>query len=84
MVYSNKRKLKNNPDKTFIAENLTKFRYDLLSRLNTLRVNKKINSFWTHDGSLIVKETELSRPRVIRSRQDIYKIGGEILEGDED
>lgn len=84
MVYSNKRKLKNNPDKTFIAENLTKHRYDLLNRLNTLGVNQKINSFLNHDGSLIVKETELSRPRVVRSRQDIYKIGGEILEGDED
>ena len=29
MVFSNKKKLKGNKDKMFIAENLTKYRYDL-------------------------------------------------------
>ncbi|CAG2218798.1 HMCN [Mytilus edulis] len=37
LVFSNKRKLKGNTNKTFIAENLTKHRYNLLHRLNTLR-----------------------------------------------
>ncbi|CAG2210512.1 unnamed protein product [Mytilus edulis] len=36
MVFSNKKQLKNNLDKIFIAENLTKHRYDLINRLNTL------------------------------------------------
>ena len=80
--YGNKRKLKDNPDNTFITENLTRHRYDLVNRLNTLRVKEKINSFWTHDGSVIVKQTALSRPRVVKTRQDIYSLGGEILEGD--
>ena len=82
LIFRNKRKLKDNPDNTFITENLTRHRYDLVNRLNTLRVKEKINSFWTHDGSVIVKQTALSRPRVVKTRQDIYSLGGEILEGD--
>ncbi|CAG2189336.1 unnamed protein product [Mytilus edulis] len=82
MVFSNKKQLKNNPDKIFIAENLTKHRYDLINRLNTLRIKDKIHSFWTHDGTILVKKTDVSSPKKIKSRQDIYKLGGEVLEGD--
>ncbi|CAG2216653.1 unnamed protein product [Mytilus edulis] len=82
MVFSNKKQLKNNPDKIFIAENLTKHRYDLINRLNTLRTKDKIHSFWTHDGTILVKKTDVSSPKKIKSRQDIYKLGGEVLEGD--
>ena len=67
-----------------LTENLTRHIYDLLKRLNTLRVDRKIHSFWTHDGSVLVKETERSRPLVVKSRQDIYRLGGEILNGDEE
>jgi len=84
MVFSKKKELKGHVDKTFITENLTRHRYDLLKRLNTLRVDRKIHSFWTHDGSVLVKETERSRPLVVKSRQDIYRLGGEILNGDEE
>lgn len=80
LVFSNKRKLKGNPNKTFIAENLTKHRYDLLFRLNNLRLKKKIDSFWTHDGSIIVKETTDSRSQVVRSMQDVVRLGGEYYE----
>ena len=73
-----------NVDKTFITENLTRHKYDPLKRLNTLRVDRKIHSFWTHDGSVLVKETERSRPLVVKSRQDIYRLGGENLNGDEE
>ncbi|CAG2225210.1 unnamed protein product [Mytilus edulis] len=83
LVFSNKRKLKGNTNKTFIAENLTKHRYNLLHRLNTLREKGQINSFWTHDGSILIKQSENSRPKVVISRQDIYKLGGEVLEGDD-
>ena len=84
MVFSKKKELKGHVDKTFITENLTRHRYDLLKRLNTLRVDRKIHSFWTHDGSVLVKETERSRPLVVKSRQDIYRLDGEILNGDEE
>jgi hypothetical protein len=128
MVFSKKKELKGHVDKIFITENLTRHRYDLLKRLNTLRVDRKIqmsvrlsltpswflqiprtnesvsigvfttlfplvgiltllnlklvldrkiHSFWTHDGSVLVKETERSRPLVVKSRQDIYRLGGE-------
>jgi hypothetical protein len=39
MVFSKKKELKGHVDKTFITENLTRHRYDLLKRLNTLRVD---------------------------------------------
>jgi hypothetical protein len=55
MVFSKKKELKGHVDKTFISENLTRHRYDLLKRLNTLRVDRKIHSLWTHDGSVLVK-----------------------------
>ena len=66
-----------NVDKTFITENLTRHRYVLLKRLNTLRVGRKIHS-------RLAKETERSRPLVVKSRQDIYRLGGENLNGDEE
>ena len=77
-----KKELEGHVDKTFITEHLTRQRYDLLKKLNTLRVGKKIHSFWTHDGSVLAKETERSRPLVVKSRQDIYRLGWEILSGD--
>lgn len=83
LVFRNKKKLKGNPDKMFIAENLTKHRYDLIKRLNTLRKTGKIHSYWTHDGSVLVKKTEQSRTINIKNRKDVYKLGGEILEEDE-
>jgi len=83
LVFRNKKKLKGNPDKMFIAENLTKHRYDLIKRLNTLRKNGKIHSYWTHDGSVLVKKTEQSRTINIKNRKDVYELGGEILEEDE-
>jgi hypothetical protein len=42
LVFRNKKKLKGNPDNMFIAENLTKHRYDLIKRLNALRKYMKI------------------------------------------
>jgi hypothetical protein len=65
MVFSKKKELKGHVDKTFITENLTRHRYDLLKRLNTLRVDRKIHSFCTHNGSVLVKETERSRPLAV-------------------
>jgi hypothetical protein len=65
MVFSNKKKPKGNKDKIFICENLTKHRYDILKRLNTHRINNKVHSYWTHDGSIIVKKSEHSGTKVV-------------------
>ena len=67
MVFSNKKKLKGNKDKIFICENLTNHRYDILKRLNTHRINNKIHSYWTRDGSIIVKKREHSGTKVVRN-----------------
>jgi hypothetical protein len=56
----------------FIAENLTKHRYDLIKRLNTLRKTGKIHSYWTHDVSVLVKKTEQSRTINIKNRKHVY------------
>ncbi|VDI57548.1 Hypothetical predicted protein [Mytilus galloprovincialis] len=85
LVFSNKRKLKNNEDKLFISENLTKYRYGLLKHLNVLRFTEKIHSFWTHDGKIIAKETPESEDYIVIScNQDIRDLGGEISDEDED
>jgi hypothetical protein len=74
MVFSNKRKLKGNKDKMFIAENLTKYRYDLLRQLNGMTKINKVHSFWTHDGSILVKERENSKVKVIKNQSDVDKM----------
>ena len=74
MVFSNKRKLKGNKDKMFIAENLTQHRYELLRQLNGMKKINKVHSFWTHDGSILVKEKENSKIKVIKNKSDIEKM----------
>lgn len=83
-VFNNKKKLKQHPDKLFITENLTRYRYGLLKQLNSLRFAERIHSFWTHDGKIIVKETDNSGFKVIHCNQDIRDLGGEISEEDDD
>ncbi|CAC5418074.1 unnamed protein product [Mytilus coruscus] len=78
LVFSNKKKLKNNEDKLFISENLTKYRYGLMKHLNVLRFTEKIHSFWTHDGKIIAKETPESDCIVISCNQDIRDLGGDV------
>ncbi|CAC5400564.1 unnamed protein product [Mytilus coruscus] len=75
---------KNNEDKLFISENLTKYRYGLMKHLNVLRFTEKIHSFWTHDGKIIAKETPESDYIVILCNQDIRDLGGEISDEDDD
>ena len=80
LVFSNNNKLKGNPDKMLIVENLAKHRYDLIKRLNSLRKNGKIHSYWTYDGSVLATKTAQSRTINIKNRKDVYEPGGEIPE----
>jgi hypothetical protein len=43
-VYSNKKGLKNNPDKIFITENLTKYRTELVKQLAELKYNNVVET----------------------------------------
>ena len=74
-VYSHKRKLKNHHDNTFVSENLTRKRFNLVRILNQHRKRGDINSYWTQDGRIIVKPHETSDRRqfvTVTSESDIY------------
>lgn len=73
-VYRSKRKLKNNADKIFITENLTKTRYGYVKKLNDLRNAGKIHTFWTQDGTIMYKRTENSKIEKIRSNRDVLDL----------
>jgi hypothetical protein len=49
-VYNSKKELKRHPDKIFIAENLTKYRTNLVKALAELKYSRKIHAYWTTDG----------------------------------
>ena len=65
-IYMWKSKLARNPDKTFVTEDLTKYRH-----LLQLKRDKYHNSFWTSDGRIFTKETETSRKILITSHEEI-------------
>ena len=58
----------------FIAENLTKYRYDLLRQLNGMEKINKVHSFWTHDGSILVTERENSKVKMIKNQSNADKM----------
>ena len=72
LVVSHKKKLKGHLDNLFITENLTRYRYGLLKKLNSLRADGKLHSFWTRDGSIIVKRSDNSGFMTVKQRL-IYK-----------
>ena len=41
-----------------------------LSKLRTYG-NNKVHSYWTHDGSIIVKKSEHSGTKVVRNLEDV-------------
>ena len=43
---------------------------------NSLRADGKPHSFWTHDGSIIVKRSENSGFMTVKTKADIQKLGG--------
>jgi hypothetical protein len=51
-VYNSKRNLKNDADKFFITEYLTKTRTNLVKDLADLKYNQNINTYWTMEGRI--------------------------------
>jgi uncharacterized protein YcfL len=39
-----------------------------------------MHSYWTDDDSVLVTKTEQSRTINIKTREDVYELGGDILE----
>jgi hypothetical protein len=49
-------------------------RYDLLRQLNGMNKINKVHSFWTHDGSILVKERENSKVKMIKNQLNADKM----------
>ena len=66
-VYNSKRNLKNDADRIFITENLTKTRTNLVKSLADLKYNQNIKTCWITDGRVYAKLNESSRRTLIRN-----------------
>ena len=73
-VYSAKKRLKGDPDKIFITENLTTFRTNLVKELAELKFNHDINAYWTNDGRIYAKKSESSTKQLICNHDDILDL----------
>jgi len=70
-VYGSKSKLKNNPNKVFITENLTTRRRKIMDELNYLRTNRKISACWSMDGRLFAIGLNSNSVQMIKGIDDI-------------
>ena len=73
-VFNAKNKLKKNPDKKFLTEDLTRKNHSIVQKLVELRKNGTIDSFWTNDGKISVKVFEISVPARVSSLSDVKKL----------
>ncbi|CAC5426786.1 HSPA4 [Mytilus coruscus] len=74
IVYSSKKRLKNNFERIFITEDLTKTRQNLVKRLNARKKAKEIHSFWTFDGRTYAKKTQDSAKVMVKSIEEINNL----------
>ena len=70
-MFANKTKLKGHSDRTFVTEDLTNLNHGVVKSLLELRKSRKINSFWTSNGKILVKKTQETSPVVINFMDDI-------------
>ena len=73
-VFHAKSKLKKNPNKIFITEDLTMKNHSLVQKLVQLRKDDSIDSFWTNDGKINVKLYEISLPTRVNSLSEIEEL----------
>ena len=71
-VFISKSSLKGNPNKSFIAEDLTSVNHSQVKNLLPLKKSTKIHSFWTSDGRIYAKKEEGSTPIRISPNDDVY------------
>ena len=70
-VYSAKKKLKKNPAKIFLTEDLTQKNHHIIQKFVELRKSGDIDSFWTNDCKISVKVFEFSIPARVSSLTDV-------------
>ena len=73
-VFSAKNKLKGNPAKIFVTEDLTRKNHSIIQKLVELRKNDTIDSFWTNDCKISVKVYEFSVPARVSSLNDVENL----------
>jgi hypothetical protein len=71
-VFSAKRNLKNHKDNVFITENLTPRRRKIMDELNYLRVKRRIQACWSHDGRIFAIGVNSRSTDLIICIDDIY------------
>ena len=74
LLYQSKRFLKDNSDKIFVTEDLTRYRQTIIRELNKLKKANRVNSFWTLDGRIFVKTTYESPKQLIKCIDDIKNL----------
>ena len=73
-VFHAKGKLKTNPNKIFITEDLTNKNYSIIQNLVQMRKEDSIDSFWTNDGKINVKVYEISVPKRVSSLSEVDEL----------
>ena len=73
-VFKARAKLKKNPDKIFVSEDLTRKNHIIVQKLVELRKNGTIDLFWTIDGKINIKVFEISVPTRVSSLTDVQKL----------
>ena len=79
MVYQNKKALKGNQDGIFVTEDLTRFRQKIISKLNKLKKTKHIDSFWTSDGRIFLKEHPDDEKFYVKELDDVVHLLGDFV-----
>lgn len=73
-VFSAKKELKNNSDKIFITEDLTRYRQSIVSKLIEAKKRKSILSFWTFDGRIYIKMEQNGEKLEVTSLDEINRL----------
>ena len=77
-MFASKTKLKGNPDRVFLTEDLTSNNHSVIKSLLELRKARKISSFWTSNGKILAKVTPESSIVSLNITDDIaQKLGVE-------
>ena len=71
MIFSKKKKFKNNPNKSFIIEDLATVNHSIIKSLLPLKKDGKIDSFWTRDDKIIVKKDKNTDPERISQKGNV-------------
>ena len=76
-VYVAKSKLKNDSQKRYIVEDLTRTRYNMVKRLSQLRHTGSLSQYWTFDGRVFARETDTGPKILLKTMEDIdSRFGG--------